>query len=80
MSTMTASAARERLCHLIDEIAASHIPITIMGTRNDAVLVSAEDWTAIQETLQLLSVPGMRESMRAAQAEPLAASVRKLNW
>jgi prevent-host-death family protein len=80
MSTITASEARERLYHLIDAVAASHIPVTITGKRNDAVLISADDWAAIQETLHLLSVPGMRESIRAAMAEPLATSVRELAW
>lgn len=80
MSTITASEARERLYHLIDETAASHVPVTITGKRNDAVLVSAEDWAAIQETLYLLSVPGMRESIQTAMAEPLETSAQELDW
>lgn len=50
------------------------------GKRRDAVLVSAEDWSAIQETLYLLAVPGMRESIKAGMAEPLAQSATGLNW
>ena len=50
------------------------------GTRSDAVLVSAEDWSAIQETLYLLAVPGMRESINADMADPLAQSATGLNW
>jgi len=57
MDTISASEARSRLYNLIDETAASHAPVTITGKRNNAVLVSAEDWAAIQETLYLLSVP-----------------------
>ena len=50
------------------------------GTRSDAVLVSAEDWSAIQETLYLLAFQGMRESIKADMAEPLAQSATGLNW
>ncbi|MES2347759.1 type II toxin-antitoxin system Phd/YefM family antitoxin [Duganella sp. Dugasp56] len=80
MDTISASDARARLYNLIDETAASHVPITITGKRNNAVLVSAEDWTAIQETLYLLSVPGMRESIMAAREEPLDGSDKELIW
>jgi antitoxin YefM len=44
------------------------------------VLVSEEDWKAIQETLHLLSVPGMRESIKEGMAQPLDKSARKLDW
>ncbi len=80
MDTISASEARARLYNLIDETAASHAPVTITGKRNNAVLVSAEDWAAIQATLHLLSVPGMRESIIAAREEPLADSSEKLSW
>ena len=80
MDTISASEARARLYNLIDETAASHAPVTITGKRNNAVLVSAEDWAAIQETLSLLSVPGMRESIIAAREEPLADSSKELRW
>ncbi len=80
MTTLTASEARANLYRLIDEAAESHVPVHIVGKRADAVLVSAEDWQAIQETLFLLSVPGMRESIKAGMAEPLGKSHGKLNW
>jgi len=80
MTTLTASEARANLYRLIDEAAESHVPVHIVGKRADAVLVSAEDWQAIQETLFLLSVPGMRESIKAGMAEPLGKSRGKLNW
>ena len=63
-SPITASEARADLYRLIDQAAESHQPILISGKRSSAVLVSAEDWQAIQETLFLLSVPGMRESIQ----------------
>lgn len=70
MTALTASEARANLYRLMDETAESHQPITISGKRNDAVLISAEDWRAIQETLHLLAVPGMRESIKEGMAEP----------
>jgi antitoxin YefM len=80
MTAMTASEARANLYRLIDEAAESHRPILIAGKRSSAVLVSADDWQAIQETLYLLSVPGMRESIKDGMAEPLAKSAKELDW
>ena len=80
MTTLTASEARANLYRLIDEAAQSHQPIVIAGKRSNAVLISSEDWQAIQETLYLLSVPGMRESIKAGRAEPLAKSAKAVRW
>ena len=80
MQTLSSSEARANLYRLIDDAAESHEPIVISGKRNSAVLVSAEDWSAIQETLFLLAVPGMRESIKAGMAEPLAKSAKALRW
>ncbi|MBW6493199.1 MAG: type II toxin-antitoxin system Phd/YefM family antitoxin [Burkholderiaceae bacterium] len=80
MATLTASEARARLYRLIDQATESHQPIHITGRRGGAVLVAEEDWHAIQETLYLLSVPGMRESIKEGMAEPLAESARELDW
>ena len=80
MHTLTASEARANLYRLIDETTESHEPVVISGKRNSAVLISAEDWSAIQETLHLLAVPGMRESIKAGMAEPRAKSAKQLKW
>ncbi|MGB9991719.1 type II toxin-antitoxin system Phd/YefM family antitoxin [Massilia sp. SM-13] len=80
MNSISASEARANLYKLIDEAAESHAPLTITGKRNNVVLISAEDWAAIQETLYLLSIPGMRESIREGMAEPLEDSVAELKW
>jgi antitoxin YefM len=77
---ITASEARANLYRLIDETTESHQPILISGKRSSAVLLSADDWEAIQETLYLLSVPGMRESIKKGMAEPLAKSAREVKW
>lgn len=80
MATLTASEARANFYRLIDQTAESHEPIHISGKRRSAVLVSEEDWMAIQETLHLLAVPGMRESIREGMAEPLSESAQELDW
>ena len=80
MTTLTASEARASLYRLIDQVAESHKPIVISGKRVNAVLVSEEDWGAIQETLYLLAIPGMRESIKDAMGEPLAKNKRALKW
>jgi antitoxin YefM len=80
MPAYTASEARAKLYRLIDQAAESHEPITVTGKRSSAVLIAEEDWNAIQETLYLLSIPGMRESILAARREPLAKSARTLDW
>lgn len=80
MQTLTASEARANLYRLIDQAAESHQPIVISGKRTNAVLVSAEDWEAIQETLYLLSVPGMRESIKAGMAESVESCAKDMDW
>jgi len=76
---VTADEARANLNRLIEETNKSHRPMVIAGKRSSAVLVAADDWDAIQETLYLLSVPGMRESIKKGMAEPLAKSARNLS-
>ncbi|MFZ2288956.1 MAG: type II toxin-antitoxin system Phd/YefM family antitoxin [Halopseudomonas yangmingensis] len=80
MAGITATEARSNLYRLIDETAESHQPIVIMGKRNKAVLISEDDWSAIQETLYLLSVPGMRESIREGMDTPVDECDEELNW
>ena len=80
MHTLSASEARASLYRLIDQTVESHKPVIISGKRANAVLVSEEDWSAIQETLYLLAIPGMRESIKDAMAEPLAKSKKVLKW
>lgn len=80
MTTISASEARARLYRLIDDAASSHEPILITGKRGNAVLLSEEDWSSIQETLFLLSVPGMRESIvEGLQASPEECA-KELDW
>lgn len=80
MTSLTASKARAMLYKLLDQVASSHTPVQITGKRSNAVLVSEEDWRAIQETLYLLSIPGMRESIREGLETPVEECDKDLEW
>jgi prevent-host-death family protein len=80
MPTVTATQARATLYRLIDDTAASHQPVTITGKRGNAVLISEEDWRAVQETLYLLSVPGMRESIKEGMDVPVSECAQDIEW
>lgn len=72
--------AQQQLQNLIDSVSQSHQPIVIAGQGSNAVLLSESDWVSVQETLYLLSVPGMRESIRAGLAAPIEQCDRELEW
>lgn len=82
MDLLSVREARDNLYHLVDEVAEHHQPVLISGKRNDAVLISKEDWEAVQETLYLTSIPGMAESIQSAAAEPLenCIDLEELDW
>jgi prevent-host-death family protein len=80
MTTLKVSEARALLYRLVDEAKASHEPILITGKRSNAVLVAEEDWRAIQETIYLLSVPGMRESVREGLETPVEECSTEPSW
>ncbi len=80
MTTLSASDARKRLYKLVDEVRETHVPVQIVGKRSSAVLVSEEDWRAIEETLYLLSIPGMRESIRKGLKTPIEKCDEAPGW
>lgn len=80
MQSMNASEAREKLYRLLDETANAHEPVLITGPRANAVLIGEEDWNSIQETLYLLSVPGMRESIKEGLRIPVEDCEAELGW
>ena len=80
MTTITATEARKTLYRLLDDTARSHQPIHITSKRGGGVLVAEEDWAALQETLYLVSMPGMRESIREGMETPVDKCNRKLAW
>ena len=80
MRSMTASDARANLYRLLDEASDSHEPILITGKRSDGVLLSADDWRSIEETMFLLSIPGMRESIVEGMETPLDECEDSPGW
>jgi len=80
MTSIPVTQARSRLYQLVDEASSTHEPVQITGKRSNAVLVSEGDWRSIQETLYLVSIPGMRDSIREGLKEPLSRTSKTLNW
>jgi PHD/YefM family antitoxin component YafN of YafNO toxin-antitoxin module len=80
MKTITATTARSNLYQLIDETSNIHEPIQITSKRANAILIAEDDWWAIQETLFLLSIPGMRESVREGLTTPIDQCAEELEW
>jgi antitoxin YefM len=80
MKTKPISHVRENLFRLVDELQLDHEPLLITGKRSNAVLISEGDWNAVQETLLLVSVPGMRESIIEGMAIPAEAMSEQLDW
>jgi antitoxin YefM len=77
---LSASEARRRLFGLLDEVAETHEPFVITGKRQSAVLISADDWKALQETLHLAQIPGMVASIREGMATPSDEMAIELDW
>lgn len=80
VTTKTATQVRANLYRLLDQVAKTHEPIAITGRRHNGVLIGEEDWRAIQETLYLLGIPGMRESIRKGLKTPLSKTSGKPGW
>lgn len=80
MAVLTASDARSNLYRLIDQTNESHEPVLISGKRNNAILISEDDWKSIQETLFLVSIPGMKESIIDGMNEPVSQSAKSIDW
>jgi len=80
MNYISTKEARNRLPGLLQELSTSHEPIIITSKKNNAVLLSEEDWEAIQETLYLLSIPKMRGSIIKGLKTPVTQCSKKLKW
>ena len=80
MTTVNVTEARANLYKLIDDASASHEPVVITGKRGNAVLLSEDDWNAINETLYLLSVPGMRGSIIEGMQKNFDETSTELEW
>lgn len=80
MASVPDESARQYLNSLIKQASESHEPVHISGPGENAVLVAEEDWLAIQETMYLLSIPGMRESIREGMATPVEECSEDPGW
>ncbi|WP_289021040.1 type II toxin-antitoxin system Phd/YefM family antitoxin [uncultured Desulfobacter sp.] len=80
MTILSVTEARSNLYRLIDQASLSHEPIIITGKRANAVLLSEEDWKSIQETMFLLNIPGMRESIQDGLSTPAEECSEDLEW
>lgn len=80
MSTLTASKARQELYRLVDKVAESHRPILITGKRNNAVLISEEDFRNLEESLHLASIPGMVASIKDGMNTDAKEMEDTLKW
>ena len=80
MTLVNATQARANLYKLIDEANEGHEPITITSKRGNAVLIAEEDWSAINETLFLLSIPNMRESIVKGLQTDLSECSENIDW
>ena len=80
MDTFTVTEARANLYKLVEKVGQDHHPTLIVGKKGNAVLMSESDWNSINETLFLLNIPGMRESIVEGINEPLTSCEQKINW
>lgn len=80
MTILTVTEARSNLYRLVDEASMTHEPLFIKGKRQNAVLLSEEDWIAIQESLYLGSIPGMIESILKGGEEELAKCAGEIQF
>ena len=80
MEIYTTSEARAKLYKIVDQVAQAHEPVYIKGRRNKAVIISEEDYESMQETLYLLSIPGMRKSIKEGMETPIEECFDKLDW
>ncbi|MBK1883971.1 type II toxin-antitoxin system Phd/YefM family antitoxin [Luteolibacter pohnpeiensis] len=78
MKTISATAARSDLYRVIDVAISDHEPVQITGKRGNAVLIAESDWRAIQETLLLVGIPGMRHSILEGMAESIDECAREI--
>jgi len=80
MSAINVTSARKQLYKLVQDVQDSHEPIIITGKTGSAVLVSEEDWNSIEETMYLLSIPGMKDSIKNGLNEPIDKCSKELDW
>jgi prevent-host-death family protein len=80
MKSITAVEAKNNFEQLLNETKTLHQAIQIVGSQTNAVLISEEEWEGIQETLYLLSIPGMGESIQEGLQTPIEECFEEVEW
>lgn len=82
METINVTNARTKLFGIVDLVNENHEPVKILGKRGDAVILSADDWKAIEETMYIMSVPGLADDLKKSFSEPLEDMVNadEVEW
>jgi antitoxin YefM len=80
MTTLNTTEASQRLDEVLDDLAESHEVVQILGQRHSGILVSEDDWRAIQETLYLTGISGMKESIVEGMRTPVEQCAKELDW
>ncbi len=80
MTIYTASSARQNFFQLIKSVIKSHKPVHVTTKEKNVVILSEDDYNAMQETLYLMSIPGMRDSIKQAMQEPYDDCAEELDW
>ena len=80
MSSINITNARKDLYRIVESVNLSHEPVHITGKNSSAVLIGEDDWRSIEETLYLMSIPGMRESIVEGMNTPIDELESDLDW
>ncbi len=82
MKSLNTTGFRRNIYNIIRDVVKTSEPVQILSKHGDTVLISKDDWSAIQETLYLLSIPGMREKLEKGAETPLDECVdeEELGW
>ena len=80
MITLSVQEASDKLPDLVENTIAKREPILISGNNKNAVLIAESDWLEMNETLHLLSVPGMRDAFQSGLSENLEGTSKELKW
>ena len=80
MSSINITNARKDLYRIVESVNLSHEPVHITGKNSSAVLIGEDDWKSIEETLFLMSIPGMRESIINGMNTPINELSEDLDW
>ena len=71
---------QENFEQIFEDVLVSGGPVKILRDTGNAILVSEEVWRGMTATMNLMSSPGMRESIRSGMREPITDITTGLDW